>query len=129
MRAPKWKGNLHTSICRRQHFISFLKQAPHSLSINQELLFRFSICFRFFFLFFHQNPWKTRLISIRHKYQDMWVKESELKEVLEIIHISSFQYFLHPHSFQGLAFQELLCLSFHKALLCFINKSQGEQIF
>lgn len=47
--ALKWRKNLHTSICWRQHFISFLKHFPHLLSINQELLFRYSICFFFFF--------------------------------------------------------------------------------
>jgi hypothetical protein len=63
----KWRKILHTSICWR-HFTSSLKHSLHLLSINHELLFRFSICFHFF-LFFHQNPRKTRLISICYKYQ------------------------------------------------------------
>lgn len=81
--ALKWKENLHTSICWRQHFISFLKHSPHLLSINQELLFRFSICFLFFSFSFIRIHGKLDLFQYAINIKDIWLKESELKEVLK----------------------------------------------
>lgn len=125
-----WRKNLHTSICWRQHFISFLKHSPHLLSINQELLFRFSICFHFF-LFFHQNPWKTRLISVCHKYQGYLGERIRVKRGIRDYPNRQFPTFspqtalsvstvLNP----SLAFQKLLCLtlSFHNVFSHFTNQ-------
>lgn len=50
----------------------FLSKAFSTYTVNQpRVIFQVFHLFSFFvcFLFFHQNPWKTRLISICHKYQ------------------------------------------------------------
>lgn len=89
--ALKWKENSHFHLLE-QHFISFLKHSPHLLSINQELLFRFSICFHFFFSFIRVHG-KLDLFQYAINIKDIWVKDSTVKRIIKRLSISAVSVF------------------------------------
>ena len=116
--ALKWKENLHTSICWRQHFISFLKHSPHLLSINQELLFRFSICFHFFSFSFIRIHGKLDLFQYAINIKHIWLKESRVKRGIKRLSKSAVSSIFSTDPFKYIHLQSTQSLLSNSFYIC-----------